>query len=119
MRPVRFVKKIVLFVIFATLAVALFGLFVMSLWNWLMPALFGLKTVGFWQAVGLLVLARLLLGGFRPGHGGGFRRHQWRRRLIERWEQMSPEEREAFRAGMRCRGSRHTPPPPAAEQERA
>ncbi len=36
------------------------GLLVMALWNWLMPDLFGLETIGYWQAVGLFVLCHLL-----------------------------------------------------------
>lgn len=46
----------------------LFGYFVMLLWNWLMPALFGLPTVTFWQAVGLVVLGKLIFGGGHHGH---------------------------------------------------
>ncbi len=47
----------------------LFGYFVMLLWNWLMPAIFGLGLISFWQSVGLVVLGRILFGGFpRPGH---------------------------------------------------
>jgi hypothetical protein len=49
----------------------LFGYFVMLLWNWLMPAIFGLGLITFWQAVGLVILGRLLFGGFhhpRPPH---------------------------------------------------
>lgn len=42
----------------------LFGFFVMMLWNWLMPVIFGLGLINFWQAVGLVVLSRLLIGGF-------------------------------------------------------
>ena len=52
----------------------------------------------FAEAIGLFVLAKLLFGGFRGGVGPG---HYWRRRMHERWEQMSPEARERFRAGMR------------------
>ena len=51
--------------------VALGGWAVMSLWNWLMPGLFGLPVVTFWQALGLLALSRILFGGFRLGGGGG------------------------------------------------
>jgi hypothetical protein len=82
------------------LAVALFGYVTMSLWNWLMPMLFGLRTVTFWQAIGLLLLSKLLFGGF---HGRGGRRREWKRDMAERWEKMSPEEREKMRAGMRGR----------------
>ena len=50
------------------LFVALFGEVVMHLWNWLLPALFGWRQITFWQALGLLVLCRILFGGF-GGHG--------------------------------------------------
>jgi len=75
---------------------------VMSLWNWLAPVLFGWREIGLLQAAGLLLLCRILFGGLR-GHGG----MHWRRRLAERWEQMTPEERAQLRAGMRsCCGRR-------------
>src|SRR2546422_2997141 len=81
----------------------------MLLWNWLAPALFGLREVTFWQAIGLLALCRILFGGFGLGGGGhrnsrrrieGRIRERIRERMDERWEQMSPEEREKFRQGM-------------------
>jgi hypothetical protein len=50
------------------LALAL-GFPVMWLWNWLMPAIFGLPVISFWQAVGLLVLSHLLLKSHHPVHG--------------------------------------------------
>jgi hypothetical protein len=86
-------------------AVAIFGFIVMSLWNWLAPAVIGARPVNFWQALGILVLSKILFGGFRgrPGHG-----IRWQRRMSDRWEQMNPEEREKFRQAMarRCgRGS--------------
>jgi hypothetical protein len=79
------------------IAVAVFGLIVVQLWNWLMPALFGLRTITFWQALGLLILAKILFGGF-----GGFHRHRsdWRHRMRERFEHMTPEEREEARRRM-------------------
>ena len=43
----------------------LFGYFVMLLWNWLMPEIFGLITITFWQAVGITILARLIFGSFK------------------------------------------------------
>jgi len=79
---------------------------VMLLWNWLAPALFGLREVTFWQALGLLALCRILFGGV--GLSGNASRHS-RRRMAERWEQMTPEERERFRQGFRDRTGRTTP----------
>lgn len=89
-------------VLIGTLAVAVFSAVAMGLWNLLMPALFGLREISFWQALGLLILSRVLFGGFRGRPGPGM---HWRRRMMERWEHMTPEEREKFRQGMRCRGS--------------
>ena len=84
--------------LFVPLGIALFvfvgGEIVMHLWNWLAPMLFGWRQLTFWQAVGLLVLCRILFGshGFRGGH-----RSRFRERMAERWERMTPEEREKAR----------------------
>jgi hypothetical protein len=68
------------------------GEIVKLLWNWLLPPLFGFRTVTFWQALALLALCRILFGGFGPGRGFGRRRAR-----------MTPEERERFRQTMRER----------------
>ena len=83
------------------------GEVVMLLWNWLAPTLFGLRLITFWQAIGLLALCRILFGGF--GLGGGSSRSNSRRRMRDRWEQMTPEERERFRQGLHDRGGHTTP----------
>jgi hypothetical protein len=95
------------FALFAVLFVLVLGFVVMSLWNWLTPALFGWRVISFWQAIGILILSKILLGGFRgrPGH-----HMYWRRRMMERWEQMAPEEREKLRASMRGRCGPFGPP---------
>lgn len=46
----------------------LFGYFVMHLWNWLMPTLFGLPHITYWMAFGIIILARLIFGGFGHPH---------------------------------------------------
>jgi hypothetical protein len=85
-------------VTFAIVACAVLGAAVMLLWNWIMPPLFGLRPLGFLQAAGLLILCRILFRGFSgPRHQG----NRWRHRMIERWEQMTPEERDAMRASLR------------------
>src|SRR3984893_19239593 len=89
-----------LFALIASLAIAVVSFAFMSLWNWLTPALFGWHAITIWQALGLLVLSRFVFGGFRGRMGCGA---PWRRRMTERWEQMTPEEREKFRQGMRGR----------------
>ncbi len=82
---------------------ALGGEVVRLLWNWLAPALFGWHAITFWQAVGLLALCRILFGGLgvRGRPRSNFRR-RIRERMEEKWERMSPEERE--RARERWRG---------------
>ncbi len=80
--------------------VALGGIIVQALWNWLLPPLFHLPLITFWEALGVLLLSRILFGrwgGGGPGHG----RHGCRPRLRERWDHMTPEERERFREWLR------------------
>ena len=99
--------KSVLFAVLFVAVLAVLGFVVMSLWNWLMPAVFGWKLIGYWQAVGLIILSKILFGGFgRSGRRGGY----WRHRMRERWERMTPEERERFRQGLHHRCGRVTPP---------
>jgi len=75
------------------LAAAVLGFMVMLLWNAVIPAIFtGSRSLDYPHALGLLVLSRILFGGFRGGGGWRQRRH-WRR-----WEAMTPEEREQYRS---------------------
>jgi hypothetical protein len=78
--------------------IALGGEIVMQLWNWLLPTLFAVREITFWQALGILVLCRILFGGFGCGGPRGPRM-----RLRTKWDAMTPEERERFREGMRRR----------------
>jgi hypothetical protein len=98
------VKRMIFIAPFAILAMLLFvaigGDIVRHLWNWLLPPLFGWRQITFWQALGILVLCRILFG--RMG-GRGFQRSNFRRRMAERWEQMTPEERERTRQSWRGR----------------
>ena len=70
---------------------------VMLLWNEIIPNVTGAQVVNFWQAMGLLVLCRILFGGFRfgghHGHRQPFMHPSFRNKLME----MSDEEREQFR----------------------
>jgi hypothetical protein len=122
LRDLTRLTRLILIAPLAILGMVIFcligGELVMHLWNWLAPALFGLRQVTFWQALGLLALCRILFGGF--GFGGGGNRNSRRRmegriaervreRMAERWEQMTPEERERFRQGVHDRSGRTTP----------
>ena len=83
-------------------AVFLFGWIVELLWNHALAPATGWREVTYWQAVGVLVLAKILFG-FGGGHHGGGMRRRMRRQSWENWQSMSPEEREKFREAMRSR----------------
>ncbi|MBG6246112.1 hypothetical protein CS369_17515 [Candidatus Symbiopectobacterium sp. 'North America'] len=74
------------------LAVVAIATLVMLLWNALLPAIFGVQSIGFFQALGLLILCKILFGGI--GYRGFFGRHG--REMRERWLAMSQEQRDAF-----------------------
>lgn len=94
----RIIKGAILMLLFILLS----GYVVMYLWNWLMPVLFGVThLITFWEAIGIIVLTKLLFGGFGGRHRrgtchcyghqqGGFWGHKWEEKL----SQMTPEERE-------------------------
>lgn len=104
----RWFLRILRFVVFAAVFIAVFSVVVMALWNWLVPSLFGGHTISYLQALGILVLSKILFSGFRGGPGGHW---GWRGRMMERWQAMSPEEREKFREGMRGRCGFRGPQP--------
>lgn len=95
--------------IFVPLAIAAFlsivSFIVMQLWNNLLPVIFHVSAITFWQAMGLFILCKLLFGFGKPGRGfGGGRRAGWmRHRMEEKLKHMSPEERERFRKKMENR----------------
>lgn len=70
----RVAGKITGGILIAALFAFVFGLFIMLLWNWLMPLLFNLPVINYWQAVGIIVLARLIFGGGH--HKPGFHSHE-------------------------------------------
>ena len=92
-------KKVLIVLGFGLLAIGAMGLFAyvtMSLWNWLLPVIFGLPLITFWQAIGLLILRKIIFGGFGRGgrsHGG----KRWKHRMKRRWMSMSPEQRDSYK----------------------
>jgi hypothetical protein len=82
-RPQKILSGIV-FGIVGIGVVFLCGLVVMLLWNWLMPDIFGLKRLTYWQAWGMLILCTILFKGFGSGNSGG-RRDRKRRRQLRRY----------------------------------
>jgi hypothetical protein len=74
--------------------VALAGTVVMMLWNNLMPDIFHLPEITYWQALGLLVLSKIFFKGGSGWMMGGRMKQHWKNKM----ENMSPEERERYRA---------------------
>ena len=104
MRRMKFVG--VRFIAFGVLAVGLGGFITSILWNALMPAIFSLPPIGFWKALGLLLLSRLLFGRWGGGRGRGWAQGRFARGM----ESLTPEEREHFRAAMSRRFRRDDAP---------
>ena len=97
---------------FVALAIVGMGFLVMLLWNWLIPDIFSGPKIHFGQALGILVLSKILFGGFKGGgswgrrescgsYGGG--KHYWKEKMEAKMANMTPEEREKFKLKMsRC-----------------
>ena len=101
----RFRARKIAGIIFLVIAGVIgFGILVMLLWNALMPEIFHLPSITFWQALGLFLLAKILFSGFR----GGGPRGRMKDRLREKWMTMTPEVKEKFRQdwGGRCRAEK-------------
>jgi hypothetical protein len=133
LRGLRIAGMVVLGVIGACAFALAFGWVVMLLWNWLMPAIFGLGTIGYWQAFGLVVLAKLLFGRMGGPHGGPKHRPPWKGGPWEKygdhghsredwkwfrdfWEREGRAQFEHFRDGMKAaRESAREAPPQGGE----
>lgn len=87
--------RILFFCLMGGLAILVFGGVVMLLWNNVLATATNVHTITFWQALGLLVLSKILFGGFRGGWGP--RRPYWKQRMKEKWNNMTPEDREKFK----------------------
>jgi hypothetical protein len=91
-------KKILFFILCFAGAVLLFGAVVMGLWNAILPAVLGVKAITFLQALGILLLSKILFGGFGGRRWGGGRGHEWKQKMKQKWEHMTPDEKEKFKA---------------------
>ena len=94
--------KIVMWVILGLLMVFLIAFVTQHLWNWLVPALFAGPVISFWQALGLLLLSKILFSGMggKGCHHEGYK-SKWKHKLHEKFSTMTPEERETFKQKMR------------------
>ena len=96
------------------LFVSLLGWGTMMLWNWLVPDLFHGPVIGFWQALGLLMLSKVLFSGFggkRHCDHGHHPAGNWKNRLYSRYSSMTPEDREVFKKKMKEKWCRYDAEP--------
>lgn len=102
------VKKILCFIPVVALIAAVLGFVVMFLWNQILPDVVHVGCLTFWQALGLLVLCRVLFGNFNKG-GGNNRFREKAREMRSKWEGMNEEERAKFKEEYkrRCSGWGH------------
>jgi predicted membrane chloride channel (bestrophin family) len=93
-RPLARVGLIVGGVILAAVLAFVFGLVVMLLWNWIMPTVFGLKTLTYWQSWGLVLLAHILFKAVGARDHGPHRAEEaWKQRFRERFRDRFEEEK--------------------------
>lgn len=98
------IRKIAGVILIAAAAVFLFTFIVMSLWNSILVPVLGVRVINFGQALGILILSKILFGGFKGGGGAWKGRHgTWNSQMKEKWQNMSPEEREKFKNKWRNR----------------
>lgn len=107
-------RKALLLIVLIPVGILLFGYIVMTLWNFTLPQTFGIGAITFWQAIGILILSKILFGGFRGGWGG---RHHYAKqaRWKEKWAGMTEEERVQYRERLQqwCRQDPQTTKPEA------
>ena len=92
MKGIKFIKIfLMVFIIFS-----LVSTIVMLLWNWLIPDLFELSEITIWQAAGILLLSKILFGGFKKGHHG----HDgppWKKHWQKKWHSIPEDKRERWK----------------------
>jgi hypothetical protein len=99
--------------IFIPIAVAAFlsliSFVVMQLWNCLLPNILHVGVITFWQAMGVFILCKILFGFGRGKRGGGWGGGPWggspwmRQKMQDRFQNMTPEQKEKFKQKMRDR----------------
>lgn len=96
-RPLRIAGWVIGGIAIAVVFAFIFGYFVMLLWNWIMPAIFGLPEIDYWLAFGIIILARLIFGGFGHGnhkcdgsnHHERFYESKYRRKFDRKFDKLS------------------------------
>ena len=117
------IRKVLMVLFFAVVGLSVFSLIVMALWNAILPDVLHVERIDFWQALGLLVLSKILFGGFMFRKRGWDKDgRSWPREMRERWRKMTPEQREQLKQRMRerCGGRwKMDPGAPASPSETA
>lgn len=103
MKKTFWAKKVAAMIFFGIAAVALFSFIVMGLWNAVLVPVIHVSAVTFWQAAGILLLSKILFSGFKGGGPMGRGRHQWNSGMKEKWQNMTPEEKEKMKQEWRQR----------------
>ena len=113
------VKKIVGYVVFGFAAVLFVTYLFMLLWNMLIPDLFNGPVLNFYQALGLMVLAKIFFGfgGYGKQHEWKSqqnsvdlnKREEWKRKIESKMADMTEEDKLKFKNSMKgwCYG-KHT-----------
>lgn len=95
MRRLSKPAKIAVYILLGALVVVICGGSVMLLWNYVLAEVTNVKTINFWQALGIFALSKILFGGFKGGRNG--RVYKWKE-MRQKWNNMSPEEKEKFKS---------------------
>jgi hypothetical protein len=105
----RIVKWTVIGITVATIFALIFGLVVKALWNWLMPVIFGLGVISYWQAFGIIILAKILFSGMGGHHGPDKHGPPFvgQRRFYDRW--WREEGKSAFDSWLKNQGAAKVP----------
>jgi len=96
-------RKAILFIPLIAIGITAFIWVIMLLWNWLMPDIFQLPEITYWQAAGLFILSRILFGGSHFGGPKGKPNFKERKAMKEKMMQMTDEERAEFKAQFKNR----------------
>jgi len=96
-----FIRKAAMIVLFATGALFAFSALFMTLWNATLPMAVHAGSITLFQAMGILVMAKFIFGGFKSRRhwGGGY---FMKMKLWRKWANMSPEQREQYKNNMHC-----------------
>ena len=91
--------------LWVVVAVAVIGFITLLLWNWLVPRLFNGPEITYFEALGLLLLSKILFWGFGGKNHSHCNGHTaapyWKQRFYEKFSKMSAEDREVFKQKMK------------------